>query len=450
MTSESTAGSRPQHPAVKRALEARRAAKPPAILDADWLRQVCLECGADDVGFVSLSRAEIDDQRAELLRVFPPTKALISFVCRMNREPVRSVARSKANNEFKQIHHSVDHVSHEIARRLEDISVRAMNEPMAFPMEVAGFPDKIWTISHKPIAVAAGLGQMGIHRNVIHPKFGNFVLLGTVLVDLPIGLEMQPIDYNPCFECKLCVAACPVGAIGADGHFDFSACTNHNYREFMGGFNDWVDTVAESKNSSAYRERYTPGETASVWQSLSMGAQYKSAYCMAVCPAGDDVIGLYLDDKAGHVQGVLRPLQDKQETLYVVQGSDADQYARKRFPHKRIKTIKGGLTPQTIRGFVEFSPHFFQRNNAKGVEATFHFRFRGQETGEATFEIANQTLTVKTGLHGTPSIVVTADSSAFLKVIAGRLNPVLAVMRGQLKLRGPRDLMNVFQKCFAI
>ena len=27
-------------------------------------------------------------------------------------------------------------------------------------------------------AEAAGLGRMGIHRNLIHPKFGNFVLLG--------------------------------------------------------------------------------------------------------------------------------------------------------------------------------------------------------------------------------------------------------------------------------
>ena len=43
----------------------------------------------------------------------------------------------------------------------------------------------------------------------------------------------QPIDYNPCLECKLCVAACPVGAISPDGDFQFSNCLTHNYREFM-------------------------------------------------------------------------------------------------------------------------------------------------------------------------------------------------------------------------
>jgi ferredoxin len=68
-----------------------------------------------------------------------------------------------------------------------------------------------WVVSHKPGGVAAGLGMMGIHRNVIHEKFGNFILLGTILLDAEVSETSRPIDYNPCLECKLCVAACPVG-----------------------------------------------------------------------------------------------------------------------------------------------------------------------------------------------------------------------------------------------
>ena len=41
---------------------------------------------------------------------------------------------------------------------------------MGFPMEMDRFPGKIWVVSHKRVAVAAGLGRMGIHRNVIHPN----------------------------------------------------------------------------------------------------------------------------------------------------------------------------------------------------------------------------------------------------------------------------------------
>src|SRR5260370_23928192 len=86
----------------------------PQPLDAAWLRQLCLDCGADDVGLVEISRPALDDQRHDILRVFPPTRTLLSFVCRMNREPIRSPARSVANLEF---HHSGDHIN-EVARKV--------------------------------------------------------------------------------------------------------------------------------------------------------------------------------------------------------------------------------------------------------------------------------------------------------------------------------------------
>ncbi|MDQ0960690.1 ferredoxin [Streptomyces sp. B4I13] len=69
-------------------------------------------------------------------------------------------------------------------------------------------------MAHKTVAVAAGLGVMGLHRNVIHPKFGSFVLLVTVLVDAEVSEYGQALDYNPCIDCKLCVAACPVRPAG--------------------------------------------------------------------------------------------------------------------------------------------------------------------------------------------------------------------------------------------
>ena len=197
-----------------------------------------------------MGRPSLADQRDDILQIFPRAQSLISFVVRMNREPIRSPARSVANLEFHHTGDRVNEVARTIVEALEARGVRALNPSMGFPMEMDRFPGKIWVVSHKPIAVAAGLGQMGIHRNVIHPKFGNFVLLGTIVLDAEISAYDAPIAYNPCLECKLCVAACPTGAIGADGHFDFSACYTHNYREFMGGFTDWVEQIADSANAS--------------------------------------------------------------------------------------------------------------------------------------------------------------------------------------------------------
>src|SRR4051812_48930433 len=171
------------HPSVVRYRQSEPRPRPGRI-DVARLRQICLDAGADDVGFVAIDRPELDDQRAEILGLYPWTKGLISIVCKMNREPVRSPARSVANLEFHHVGHHTDAVASAIVSDLEAQGHRAVNPSMGFPMEVGRFPDKIWVVSHKPIAVAAGLGQMGIHRNVIHPKFGNFILLATILVDV--------------------------------------------------------------------------------------------------------------------------------------------------------------------------------------------------------------------------------------------------------------------------
>jgi hypothetical protein len=53
------------HPTVVQVRQRDRAAARPAEpLDASWLRQACLDAGADDVGFVDIDRPEIADQRA--------------------------------------------------------------------------------------------------------------------------------------------------------------------------------------------------------------------------------------------------------------------------------------------------------------------------------------------------------------------------------------------------
>jgi Fe-S-cluster-containing hydrogenase component 2 len=421
----------------------------PATLDAGWLRQLCLDAGADDVGFVEVGRAELAGEREHILAAFPRTRTLVSLACRMNREPIRSPARSVANLEF---HHSGDQVT-DAARRivaeLERIGVRAMNPSVGFPMEADRFPDaRMWVVAHKPVAVAAGLGRLGIHRNVIHPRFGSFVLLGTVLIDAEVSASTQPVDYNPCLECKLCVAACPTGAIGTDGRFDFAACYTHNYREFMGGFSDWVETVVESGSAAEYRSRVTAGETVSMWQSLSFGANYKAAYCIAVCPAGEDVIGPFLADRKEFLQEVVRPLQEKVETVYVVHGSDAERRVPKRFPRKTVKRVKNGLRPATVRGFLRGLPFAFQPEQAGDLAATYHFEFTGEEAAAATVVIRDRTIQVRSGLDGTADLTVRADGRTWIRFLAKERGLLGALLRRTIRLRGDPRLLLAFGRCF--
>jgi NAD-dependent dihydropyrimidine dehydrogenase PreA subunit len=289
---------------------------------------------------------------------------------------------------------------------------------------------------------------MGIHRNVIHPRFGNFILLGTVLIAAEATVYDQPVAYNPCLECKLCVAACPVGAIAADGHFNFAACYTHNYREFMGGFTDWVEQIADSKNARDYRRKVSDPESASMWQSLSYGANYKAAYCLSVCPAGEDVIGPYLTDKAGHLRDVVRPLQDKPETVYVVAGSDAEEHVARRFPLKTIKRVGNGTRPPSIPRFLSGLRLTFQRGKAANLNAVYHFTFTGKEPTEATVRIRAGTLQVETGHHDAADLRVTADSETWLGFLAKERSLLWALLRRKIRIKGSPRLLVAFGKCF--
>jgi NAD-dependent dihydropyrimidine dehydrogenase PreA subunit len=366
----------------------------------------------------------------------------------MNRGPIRSPARSVSNLEF---HGTYDH-SNEVARKvvtaLEQRGLRAMNPSAGFPMEQDRYPGKIWVVSHKPVAVAAGLGRMGIHRNIIHPKFGNFIVLGTVLIDAEATAYGHPIDYNPCLECKLCVAACPVGAISPDGDFQFANCATHNYREFMSGFSDWVEKVADSKDGLDYRKKASASETASMWQSLAFGPNYKAAYCLAVCPAGEDVIGPFLTERASFLKDTVRPLTEKAETVYVIPGSDAEEYVSRRFPNKKVKGVASGIRSTSIGGFLFGLTLLFQSGRAAGLNAVYHFTFTGKEPKEATVAIRDGTLKVQDGHQGEADLGVTADSETWLGFLAKERSLLWALLRRKISIKGSPRLLVVFGKCF--
>lgn len=437
-----------EHPTVVKVRskqETRKKQEQP--LSASWLKDLAKRHGAADAGLVEIARPSLAGEASYIREVFPRTRTLLSICGRMNREPVRSPVRSVANQEFHAVYDELNEVARHIVAELAEHGIAACNAVSAFPME-AQLPGRIWKVAHKPIAVAAGLGHMGLHRSVIHPQFGSFILLDTILIGEDADSYDHPIEYNPCLECKLCVAACPVGALKPDGAFDFMTCFTHNYREFLGNFTDFVDAVVESKSMTDYRKRFSDGETTSMWQSLSFKPGYKAAYCLAVCPAGEDAINPFLEDRPGYVEEVLKPLQDKKETLYVLPGSDAEEYARNRFPHKEQKRVRRSISLASVETFLVSLPLSFQRGRAKGLNATFQFTFTGPEEITAAVKIAHQKIEVRRGPAEEADVRITADAKTWLKVMNRQYSMINAIVLRKIRVKGDMRLFRAFGRCF--
>ncbi len=147
------------HPSVRAVLSRRRAGEavgPPPVLDADWLRELCLATGADDVAAVGLDHPDLAGEREYVLGALPGTRTLIAMAFRMNRDNCRSPARSVANQEFHQTDEQANHAARGVVQALQDAGHRAINPSVGFPQEMDRFgTDRIWVVAHKTVAVAA-------------------------------------------------------------------------------------------------------------------------------------------------------------------------------------------------------------------------------------------------------------------------------------------------------
>jgi NAD-dependent dihydropyrimidine dehydrogenase PreA subunit len=290
---------------------------------------------------------------------------------------------------------------------------------------------------------------MGHHRLLIHPEFGSSVLLSTLVLNRPVSQYGSPVKEDPCDGCKLCVAACPTGAIAPNGRFSLINCVTHNYRYRLGGFSDWVETVVKSRDPLEYRRTVKDSETVSMWQALACGTNYTCCNCLAVCPAGQEgQVDAKSGDTASDRKDLVRKLRDRVGPVYVLKGSDAEAYAAKNFPPDLVRRVGGGTRPATVGGFLRALPLVFQPGRAEGLDAVYHFDFTGTEPCHATVVIKDRTLAISAGLQGKPSLSVRADGPTWLAFLRGERGLLWALITRKIRIEGSPVLLKAFAACF--
>ena len=136
----------------------------------------------------------------------------------MDRDEMSFVPQERAGVEVMRSYKRLSRIAIELGGYIRD---------MGWGAKAYGNPNST-DLLHIPLAIKAGLGQLGKHGSLISKEFGSNFRLTTVATDLPLKLD-QPIDLlvdDLCYNCKRCVIDCPPDALS-------------NQKQMVRGENKW-------------------------------------------------------------------------------------------------------------------------------------------------------------------------------------------------------------------
>lgn len=422
---------------------------------------------ADDVGVISIDDPAIAHEVDEIRYVYPHARSLVCLIGEENKPSMQSRYLPSANHELYSCEERIFAMGHRTVAYIRSLGGESLTTTIGWPQEVSQrWADKIWPLSHKLVAQAAGLGVIGTSRNFLHKKFGAYCLIDTVVTNLEFEQRDAPITWNPCLSCNLCIASCPTEAIKADGDFDFFACYNHTYRDSIPGFLDLVHDLSKGRRRRFWK-RWNNAELAALWQALAYKVEYRCFNCVATCPA--EIHGQFHDDRAVrrlYLDETLKPLtqtRSHEDEQFVIDTPSARERYGIAPGTWRTASDAAGPVSRTVRlvplqrvcsldvdSMMRNMPHFFRSQEALGEEFTTQFVFSGAGAGQWVLEVQRGRCRVRTGIATAPDLTVRCEGRTFLEIQQGVRSAPLALLLGRVRLHGRARLFLVFPRIFAL
>jgi len=106
--------------------------------------------------------------------------------------------------------------------------------------------------------------------------------------------------------------------------------------------------------------------------------------------------------------------------------------------------------PLTVADLMGKMPKAFLPEKAPGLDAVIQFKFSGPEAGDWFATVKDGKCTTEKGVHPSPKMTLTADSSDYVKIFTGELDGMAAFMQGKLKLAGDLNLAMKLMTMFKI
>ena len=165
--------------------------------------------GADLVAVADTSHlAGIETDPPDLLRGYPRAVSLAVRLADGIMDQISEGPTALYGHHYQDVNTLLDHIAIRVSGLLQSWGGKALPIPASHILDEEHF---VASLSHKAVALHAGLGWQGKSLLLVTPQFGPRVRLATVLtdLDLPAGAPIK----NRCVKCTHCVDACPAGAI---------------------------------------------------------------------------------------------------------------------------------------------------------------------------------------------------------------------------------------------
>lgn len=184
----------------------------------ETVKEKALSLGAHLVGIAPMARMEGSPPELHPQRLLPEAQSLISMAYRINRGVQQAHLRGVSPMPFSRFaglepKNRLDEMALDLANFLEDMDYISL----PVPANQYYHQDKgIGEISHRHVAMAAGLGLLGRGGFLVTPQYGGAVQVISILT--AAQLEPDPmLKENPCEGCpQPCVSICPVKALRRD------------------------------------------------------------------------------------------------------------------------------------------------------------------------------------------------------------------------------------------
>jgi epoxyqueuosine reductase len=121
-------------------------------------------------------------------------------------------------HHYKTVNWILDQTACHLVRYIEENGNHALAIPAS---QTVDWEMQRGHVSHKALAVAAGLGHIGRSGLVVHPDHGACVRYASVLTDFEFTPDAS--TQTTCSNCRKCIAVCPAGAI-SDSGVDLTRC----------------------------------------------------------------------------------------------------------------------------------------------------------------------------------------------------------------------------------